>query len=434
MSTSNLLEITQAKLNAIFGTGDTEITVTGKQYITKYGMSGTTYDGFEIKEHITIRKNKILKDFENIQTKYNISNNGKIDGCTIILNGNNSDLYNSLNNYGEINNCTIILNDKTSKTRQFINDGKINKCTITLNTKSEIWNGFDKNSEINNCTITLNIDSIINNGYKGVGNIYDCIITLNNDSSIHNGKESTSIEKEKIGKMNKCTIYLNKNSKFYNNGEKISEVNGCIIILRNYSFINNGNSSSKCESFSINNSFIFMHDNTVFNSYRSKASSIITHNYFFVFDKSKILITDKTIVINNLIMIFSNNCVIEVSSDKNNVLTTLTTSHYDDLDTKISQLKSETTGTGETSLVTRISNLETKTDNLDVSEINSLIEGLSNSIDKLIEKIKILFSDDSILTSFVNNSSSNSIQKLLLLSMLNSNNSGEINNINRLFK
>lgn len=55
MSASTLLEITQDRLDEIFGPGDADITVTDKQYKDRYSK-GVTYNGFEIKKSITIKK------------------------------------------------------------------------------------------------------------------------------------------------------------------------------------------------------------------------------------------------------------------------------------------------------------------------------------------------------------------------------------------
>ena len=195
---SNLIEITQDNLQNLFA--DKGSIVIGKDYIDFYKNDDETYDGFEIKEEITIQEGQILKDFSNIQLTKNIYNSGEINNCTINTN-NNSYIYNGYNSNGEINNCIITLNDV-----------------------SEFYNGYnDKCGKINNCIINLNDVSYIDNGHSGYGEINNnCTIVLNNNSSIYNGYDK--------GKISESFIFMYDNAIFNNIADGIGT------LMNNYLF------------------------------------------------------------------------------------------------------------------------------------------------------------------------------------------------------
>ena len=86
-------------------------------------------------------------------------------------------------------------------------------------------------------------------------------------------------------------------------------------------------------------------------------------------------------------------------------------------------------------LSTRVGGLESTTNSLEVNEIALQIEGLSKDIEELVKRIQMLFYNlPNDMSEQLVNKSSDSIQKLLLLLLLNKSDSDLTSNINRLLK
>ena len=430
------IQITQNVIDA-FGSEETEITP--EKIVTK---SCQSYDEnsdyiFEIKEDIIIPTGKTLKDFKNIVVNpgYHIDNSGTINNCTITFNGNK-------------NNNVMILS--------FINNGY-----QYYDDNNDEWIKCEGN--INDCNITLNIYSFIYNGNGGVGNINGCFITLNGDSEFYNDSYI----------LNNC-IFINGSAKlcnFYN----YKDNNGNIITTKYGTLKDN---------------YIFADDtSTIQNSYDNKPG-VFNNTYLRFSSSSNIDITEyqslpaDSFTLGKTIMSYLNKQFSELKktiTDKNNVnslaskINTLNTNYSDlkkattdknnkdSLASQISKLEKNTFGVNYTDkqslfskisnltktttdkdnslasqireLSTRVGGLESTTNSLEVNEIALQIEGLSKDIEELVKRIQMLFYNlPNDMSEQLVNKSSDSIQKLLLLLLLNKSNNDLTSNINRLLK
>ena len=432
------IQITQNVIDA-FGSEETEITP--EKIVTK---SCQSYDEnsdyiFEIKEDIIIPTGKTLKDFKNIVVNpgYHIDNSGTINNCTITFNGIK-------------NNNVMILS--------FINNGY-----QYYDDNNDEWIKCEGN--INDCNITLNIYSFIYNGNGGVGNINGCFITLNGDSEFYNDSYI----------LNNC-IFINGSAKlcnFYN--YKDNEGN---IITTKYG--------------TLKDNYIFADDTSIIQNSYDNTPGVFNNTYLRFSGSSNIDITEyqslpaDSFTLGKTIMSYLNKQFSELKktiTDENNKnslasqintlninyidLTEATTdkNNKDSLASQISKLEKNTVGvnyTDEHSLFSKINNLtktttdknnnnslasqisvlrtrvgglESTTNSLEVNEIALQIEGLSKDIEELVKRIQMLFYNlPNDMSEQLVNKSSDSIQKLLLLLLLNKSDNDLTSNIKRLLK
>ena len=428
-SQSIIIQITQTAIDAIVS-GETEIT---PEKILNH--IGQIYDEnsnyiFEIKENITIPPGKTLKGFENIVVNpFRINNGGTIENCTITFNGIKDD-YNAIpsiiiNGYQYYDD----INDK------YINyEGNINDCNINLNINSFIYNGNSGVGNITGGNITLSGSSEIrnNNGSITGGNI-----TLSGSSEIknyYNGSitgisialsGSSEINNFYDGSITGGNITLSDVSKFYNytNGS----ITGISIALSGSSIFYNSSGnitgsnitlSGISEFYNINlisNSYIFLHDEAILQNfyvynYDEVYYGILTDNYIIAFDTCQILISynGKSGTFDSIILKFSDNCTIDSEIEIDKIII----------------------GSDVFILSKLISLYVDKIVNKLFSQI-----GLSKNADELVKRIKLLLSNlPNDMSEQLVNKSSDSIQKLLLLLLLNKSDNDLTGNINRLLK
>ena len=422
-------------------------------------LLGENYDEdsdyiFEIKENITIHTGKTLKGFENIVVKpetedVTINNGGTIEDCIITLNTNDNGNYCSIisngyvdgdNNFeGNINNCTITLNENSDFYNGNGGIGNITGGSITLNDNNDFFNGNENKGYINSCNITLNVDSDFYNGKYNEGNINSCNITLNIDSDFFNGNYNE-------GNINNCTITLNEISDFYNGNCDVGNITGCFITLED-------NSEFYNDSYTLNNCIFINGSAKLYNFYNYKdyIGNIIAtkygtlkDNYIFADDTSIIQNSyDNTPgVFNNTYLRFSDSSNIDITEYQSLPADSFTLGKtiMSYLNKQFSELKKATTDK-DNSLASQISELSTRvgglesTTSLEVNEIALQIEGLSKDIEELVKRIQILFYNlPNDMSEQLVNKSSDSIQKLLLLLLLNKSDNDLTSNIKRLLK
>ena len=399
-------------------------------------LLGESYDEdsdyiFEIKENITIHTGKTLKGFENIVVKpetedVTINNGGTIEDCIITLNTNDNGNY-----------CSIISNGYVDGDNNF--EGNINNCTITLNEKSDFYNGNGGIGNITGGSITLNDNNDFFNGNENKGYINSCNITLNVDSDFYNGKYNE-------GNINSCNITLNNNTDFYNGNCDVGNITGCFITLED-------NSEFYNDSYTLNNCIFINGSAKLYNFYNYKdyIGNIIAtkygtlkDNYIFADDTSIIQNSyDNTPgVFNNTYLRFSDSSNIDITEYQSLPADSFTLGKtiMSYLNKQFSELKKATTDK-DNSLASQISELSTRvgglesTTSLEVNEIALQIEGLSKDIEELVKRIQILFYNlPNDMSEQLVNKSSDSIQKLLLLLLLNKSDNDLTSNIKRLLK
>ena len=296
-------------------------------------------------------------------------------------------IYNNYYTDSNINNCTITLNDYS----KFYNNDSITGCSITLNDYSKFYN----NDSITSCSITLNDYSKFYNGYSDEGNINNCTITLIDSSEFYNNENITggSIilnNESKIynnGYIIKCTITLNNSSEFYNNNNNIIN---CTIILY---------SGSKFYNYKlILNSYIFSYDEAIlqnFYVYDDVYYGILINSYIIAFDTCQILISynGESGTFDGINLKFSDDCTIDSEIEIDKIII----------------------GSDVFILSKLISLYVDKIANKLFSQI-----GLSKNAEELVKRIQLLLSNlPNDKSEQLINKSSDSIQKLLLLLLLN---------------
>ena len=466
------IQITQNVIDALSG----ETIITPEKIVNQ---SGQIYDKdsnyiFEIKENITIPTGKTLKGFENIvvnPTTKNITikNGGTIEDCIITLNTNDA------------GKGGIISNGYVDNGNNF--EGNIINCHITLFGNSWIDNGDGGIGNITGGSITLKNNTNFYNGNGGVGNITGCFITLEDNSEFYNDSYT----------LNNC-IFINGSAKLYNfynykdnKGNIITTKYGTLkdnyIFADDTSIIQNSYDNTPGV---FNNTYLRFSgsSNIDITEYQSLPADSFTLGKTIMsylnkqFSELKKTITDKNNVnslasqINTLNTNYSN--LKKATTDKNNKdslasqisnLTEATTdkNNKDSLASQISKLEKNTVGTDYTDkqslfskinnltktttdkdnslasqiseLSTRVGGLESTTNSLEVNEIALQIEGLSKDIEELVKRIQILFYNlPNDMSEQLVNKSSDSIQKLLLLLLLNKSDSDLTSNIKRLLK
>ena len=284
------------------------------------------------------------------------------------------------------------------------NGGTIEDCIITLNTNdngnycSIISNGYvdgDNNFEgnINNCTITLNEISDFYNGNCDVGNITGCFITLEDNSEFYNDSYT----------LNNC-IFINGSAKLYNFYNYKDYIGN--IIATKYG--------------TLKDNYIFADDTSIIQNSYDNTPGVFNNTYLRFSDSSNIDITEyqslpaDSFTLGKTIMSYLNKQFSELKK--------ATTDKDNSLASQISELS------------TRVGGLESTT-SLEVNEIALQIEGLSKDIEELVKRIQILFYNlPNDMSEQLVNKSSDSIQKLLLLLLLNKSDNDLTSNIKRLLK
>ena len=484
------IQITQNVIDA-FGSEETEITP--EKIVTK---SCQTYDEksdyiFTINENITIRTGITLKDFENIVVNpgYKISNRSIIDDCNITLKSN-SKLYNNDGGYITGSNIT---SSGSSKIYNKIG-GSINDGNITLSSNSEFYNS----DSITGSNITLSDSSKFYNGAEGTANITGDSITLNKYSEFYNNSYILNNCIFINGSAKLCNFYNYKDNEGNIITTKYGTLKDNYIFADDTSTIQNsydnkpgvfnntylrfsGSSniditeyqSLQADSFTLgktimsylNKQFSELKkattDKNNVNSLASQISKLEKNTVGADYtDKQSLFskISDLTKATtdknndNSLASQISN--LTEATTDKNN---------KDSLASQISKLEKNTVGvnyTDEHSLFSKINNLtktttdkdnslasqisvlrtrvgglESTTNSLEVNEIALQIEGLSKDIEELVKRIQMLFYNlPNDMSEQLVNKSSDSIQKLLLLLLLNKSDNDLTSNINRLLR
>ena len=376
-------------------------------------LLGESYDEdsdyiFEIKENITIHTGKTLKGFENIVVKpetedVTINNGGTIEDCIITLNTNDNGNY-----------CSIISNGYVDGDNNF--EGNINNCTITLNEKSDFYNGNGGIGNITGGSITLNNDSEFFNGNYNEGNINSCNITLNNNTDFYNGNCD-------VGNITGCFITLEDNSEFYNDSYTLNNcifINGSAKLYNFYNYKDYIGNIIATKYGTLKDNYIFADDTSIIQNSYDNTPGVFNNTYLRFSDSSNIDITEyqslpaDSFTLGKTIMSYLNKQFSELKK--------ATTDKDNSLASQISELS------------TRVGGLESTT-SLEVNEIALQIEGLSKDIEELVKRIQILFYNlPNDMSEQLVNKSSDSIQKLLLLLLLNKSDNDLTSNIKRLLK
>ena len=374
-------------------------------------LLGESYDEdsdyiFEIKENITIHTGKTLKGFENIVVKpetedVTINNGGTIEDCIITLNTNDNGNY-----------CSIISNGYVDGDNNF--EGNINNCTITLNEKSDFYNGNGGIGNITGGSITLNNDSEFFNGNYNEGNINNCTITLNEISDFYNGNCD-------VGNITGCFITLEDNSEFYNDSYTLNNcifINGSAKLYNFYNYKDYIGNIIATKYGTLKDNYIFADDTSIIQNSYDNTPGVFNNTYLRFSDSSNIDITEyqslpaDSFTLGKTIMSYLNKQFSELKK--------ATTDKDNSLASQISELS------------TRVGGLESTT-SLEVNEIALQIEGLSKDIEELVKRIQILFYNlPNDMSEQLVNKSSDSIQKLLLLLLLNKSDNDLTSNIKRL--
>ena len=340
------IQITQNVINALSG----ETIITPEKIVKQIGQ---IYDKdsnyiFEIKENITIPTGKTLKDFNNIVVNPETSS-------SIII-----------NNKGTIENCTITLNSNPDG--QHVRYSRIN-------------NGYFDNGNIIGCSITINKDCYFFNGEGSEGNINICTIILN-DGYFTNGYDGGN------GSITGGNITLNGSTEFYNRDGSI--ITGGNIILSNSSNFYNGHF--------ILNSYIFLHNKSIFknfiNEYGNVTYGTLTDTYIFAFDTCQIMnsYNGASGTFDSTILKFSDNCTIDGEIDDEKTI-----------DTKNIVFMS----------TTEIKKLEDNNKNL--SDTNTRLEAENEILNNQICELKTEIKNTNGNTNYVKD---DTLSKLLLLSYL----------------
>ena len=376
-------------------------------------LLGESYDEdsdyiFEIKKNITIHTGKTLKGFENIVVKpetedVTINNGGTIEDCIITLNTNDNGNY-----------CSIISNGYVDGDNNF--EGNINNCTITLNEKSDFYNGNGGIGNITGGSITLNNDSEFFNGNYNEGNINNCTITLNEISDFYNGNCD-------VGNITGCFITLEDNSEFYNDSYTLNNcifINGSAKLYNFYNYKDYIGNIIATKYGTLKDNYIFADDTSIIQNSYDNTPGVFNNTYLRFSDSSNIDITEyqslpaDSFTLGKTIMSYLNKQFSELKK--------ATTDKDNSLASQISELS------------TRVGGLESTT-SLEVNEIALQIEGLSKDIEELVKRIQILFYNlPNDMSEQLVNKSSDSIQKLLLLLLLNKSDNDLTSNIKRLLK
>ena len=427
------IQITQAIID-VFGSGETEITP--RKIVTKNGktyIEGSNYI-FQINKNIIIPNGKILKDFENIVVNDAIIfNRGTIKNCTITLN-DSSKFYNGTDDEGNINGCNITLGDDS----EFYNSSYILNNCIFINGSAKLYNFY--NYKDNGKTITnygtlkdncifADDTSIIQNSYDNKPGVFNNTYLRFSSSSNIDITEYQSLPADlfTLGKtimsyLNKQFSELKKTITDENNKNSLaSKIN---TLNTNYSNLTKA-TTDKNNVNSLASQISKLEKNTVGADYTDKQSL-----FSKISDLTKAT-TDK----NNKDSLASQISKLE----KNTVGVNYTDEHS--LFSKINNLTKTTTDKDNSlasqisKLSTRVGGLESTTNSLEVNEIALQIEGLSKDIEELVKRIQMLFYNlPNDMSEQLVNKSSDSIQKLLLLLLLNKSDNDLTSNIKRLLK
>lgn len=471
MSTGNFLEITQSDLNKCFD--DHENVVTSDDYIKDYGVDGVKYDGFIIKSIIAIdtgktfkcpdenKKMRLIVKKENEVNSF-IINSGNIECWNIEL-FNDTYIINGGDDEGSINGCNIILGDKYIRGPIIhpVIQGAIHACRIIDG--GCIVNGFGNIGNINGCNIILNGSSIIVNGFNHNGKINKCVITLNGDSRICNSTfEHGEILNSYIFIREKAILQ----NFFYFNTKNLGDLYSTAkefqpIESKAHKEIGHERPALHPALRPVDRieliKFIIDHASDILQvddrlNHVYDPSDLINYgtlidNFIFVFDECQIInnFGDKFGTFNNIVLKFSNKCTIDEKLDDGKIvegsdvfilgklIIEVFNKHFSNLEAILRGLESSSLTVSFSNLESKIDNLETILSGLNISGITSQIEEFSKDINIFVEKIKILFS---VLSpdKLINNVSSDSIQKLQLLLLLNNSNGNLISNTNRFLK
>ena len=359
---------------------------------------------------------------------------------------------------------------------------KFSNKNITLSSNSEFYNS----DSITGSNITLSGSSKFYNGAEGTANITGDSITLNEESKFYNGYS-------RGGNINNCTIILNNDSEFYNDSYILNNcifINGSAKLCNFYNYKDNNGNIITTKYGTLKDNYIFADDtSTIQNSYDNKPG-VFNNTYLRFSGSSNIDITEyqslpaDSFTLGKTIMSYLNKQFSELKktiTDKNNVnslasqINTLNTNYSnlkkattdknnkDSLASQISKLEKNTVGVNYTDehnlfskinnltktttdkdnslasqireLSTRVGGLESTTNSLEVNEIALQIEGLSKDIEELVKRIQMLFYNlPNDMSEQLVNKSSDSIQKLLLLLLLNKSDNDLTSNIKRLLK
>ena len=228
------------------------------------------------------------------------------------------------------------------------------------------------------------------------------------------------------GIVKNCTFILNNSSSIINGSQYKSIINNCIITLNNTSKIINNRFSE------ISNSYIFMHDESLFQNFFPNVNyGILSNNQLFAFDQCQIINSNDqyTGIFDSEISTFSDNCVIDESIDSSKItsgspLIILFTKHIEKLNNGLEILNSkiENLNSEIEILNNEIKNLTIYNEKLsdENSTLSSTIEQLNFELEELKNNI----------TNNITNQDDN-LSKLLFLMYLNKKNNGMLN---KLFK
>ena len=452
---------------------------------------------FEIKEDITIRTGKTFKGFKNIVVKpetgdVTINNGGTIEDCIITLNTNDNGYYCSIisngyvdgnNNFeGNINSCNITLNNNSDFYNGNGGVGNITGCFITLEDNSEFYNGNGGVGNITGCFITLEDNSEFYNDSYTLNN---CIF-INGSAKLYNfynyKDNKSNIITTKYGTLKDNYIFADDTSIIQNSYDnKPGVFNNTYLRFSGSSNIDIAEYQSLlADSFTLGKT-IMSYLNKQFselkktitdeNNKNSLASKINTLNTNYSDLKKATTDKNNNNSLASQISKLEKNTVGVDYTDKQslfskiNNLTKATTdkNNNNSLASQISKLEKNTVGVDYTDkqslfskinnltktttdkdnslasqireLSTRVGGLESTTNSLEVNKIALQIEGLSKDIEELVKRIQMLFYNlPNDMSEQLVNKSSDSIQKLLLLLLLNKSDNDLTSNIKRLLK
>ena len=380
---------------------------------------------------------------------------GNITGGSITLK-NNTNFYNGNGGVGNITGCFITLEDNS----EFYNDSyTLNNC-IFINGSAKLCNFYNYKDNNGNIITTkygtlkdnyifADDTSTIQNSYDNKPGVFNNTYLRFSSSSNIDITEYQSLLADSFTLGKTIMSYLNK--QFSELKKTITDKNNVNSLASKINTLNTNYSDLKKATTDKNNvnslasQISKLEKNTVGADYTDKQS---------LFSKISDL-TEATTDKNNdnsLASQISN--LTEATTDKNN---------KDSLASQISKLEKNTVGVNYTDehslfskinnltktttdkdnslasqireLSTRVGGLESTTNSLEVNEIALQIEGLSKDIEELVKRIQMLFYNlPNDMSEQLVNKSSDSIQKLLLLLLLNKSNNDLTSNINRLLK
>ena len=413
------IQITQNVIDALSG----ETIITPEKIVKQIGQ---IYDKdsnyiFQINENITIPTGKTLKGFENIVVNdVIIFNQGTIKNCTITLN-DSSKFYNGTDDEGNINGCNINLGDDS----EFYNSSYILNNCIFINDSAKLYNFY--NYKDNGKTITnygtlkdncifADDSSIIQNSYDNKPGVFNNTYLRFSGSSNIDITEYQSLLADLFTLGKTIMSYLNK--QFSELKKTITDENNVNSLASRINTLNTNYSNLKKATTDKNN------DNSLASQISNLTEATTDKNnkdslasQISKLEKNTVGTdyTDKQSLfskISNLNTNYSN--LTKATTDKNNV---------NSLASQISKLS------------TRVGGLESTTNSLEVNEIALQIEGLSKDIEELVKRIQMLFYNlPNDMSEQLVNKSSDSIQKLLLLLLLNKSDNDLTSNINRLLR